>query len=80
MISEVMKAQREFLTRMYGVAPNRLLLTPDAASALKSELRAMNRWTDDDAFGAMVKEGWFVNGMRIVEDPFAVGVEVAYAR
>jgi hypothetical protein len=76
-IADVMKAQREFLAKMYGIAPNRLLLKPDDANALKDELCAMNRYQNVDD---MVADGWFVNGMRIVEDPFANGIEVAYAR
>jgi len=76
-IADVMKAQREFLSKMYGIVPNRLLLKPDDANALKDELRAMNRYQNIDD---MVVESWFVNGMRLVEDPFAIGIEVAYAR
>jgi hypothetical protein len=82
---EVAKAYREFISKMYGVAPNRFMLTHEDALAFIDELRPQLRHMDipeDPDFnctgGNYTKVIYM--GMRLVVDPHAVGVECGYVR
>lgn len=77
MLAEVLKEQREFVKRMHGIAPNRVMLNLENAEILKDELRAMTTMPN---LGALPLHRWVVHGMRVVEDPWAVGAEVGYVR
>lgn len=76
LITEVLRAQREFLTKMYGTLPNRVLMNEEKALIFKDELRDLNKY---DNFSTPETQ-FIIHGMRLVIDPWVAGIEVAYAR
>lgn len=73
----VLRAQREFI-RDKMIAPNRVLMTQADADKLRDELQTISQYGGDH--NHLPEHRVFVHGMRLVIDPWAQGIEVAYAR
>lgn len=67
-------AFREFVSKMYGVVPNRLLMTSGNAELFMDEILTMSHYQMPDLKVVVYR------GMRLVVDDNAVGVEVGYVR
>lgn len=74
---EAIAAYREFITKMHGIAPNRVLMDEDTARRFKNELLIESLYQNPHP---LTLEQVTFHGMRLVVDPHAIGIEVAYAR
>lgn len=74
---EALAAYKEYLRDTMGKAPNRVLMNEDTARRFKDELLIECLYQPKHP---LTEEQIIWNGMRLVIDPWADGIEVALAR
>lgn len=77
-MDEIERAYRDYIEKMHGVAPNRLLLTERDGERFQAACEPLAPFVNRN-YTEPVKTTIY-KGMRLVIDENADGVEVAYAR